>query len=63
MLTAQLEEIAKHLNGDLRKATKGLRMICFPTEIVNGDVLNRSWGIAALASLLTLKISLEEAQQ
>jgi hypothetical protein len=32
MITAQLE-LAKHLYGDLRKDTKGLRMIYISTEI------------------------------
>jgi len=51
MVTAQLEELAKHLYGDLRRATKGLGMICVPTEIVTGDVLNRSWGRCSFSHL------------
>jgi hypothetical protein len=51
MVTAQLEKLAKHLYGDLRKATKDLRMICVPTEIVTGDVLNRRWGRCSVSQL------------
>jgi len=51
MVTAQLGELVKYLYGDLRKATNGLRMICFPTEIVTGDVLNRRWGRCSVSQL------------
>lgn len=51
MITAQLEELAKHLYGDLTNATKGLRKICVPTEIVIEDILNGRWEHCSVSQL------------